>query len=316
MPELPDLEVYVGCLRSRIVGESLLEARVASPSLLKTYDPHLSAVEGRVVAAVSRLGKQIVFEMERELYLVFHLMVMGRFAWRSDSPQDQDAGGSRRPGIRPGYLARFRFSSGVLTMTETGTKHRASLHVVAGAERITRFDRGGLDVVQAGFDEFREALCRENHTLKRALTDPRLLSGIGNAYSDEILHVSKLSPRKLTRQLTTEEVRRLHHASKRILSEWTAILREQVGDGFPRRVTAFQDGMRVHGKFGKPCPDCGKPVQRIVYAENESNYCPACQTDGRLLADRALSRLLKDDWPRTLSELEELYRARQDPTEN
>ena len=294
MPELPDVLLYLHALQPRIVGQRVIRARLASPFLLRSIDPPLSAIEGRTIVALRRLGKRIVFELEGELYLVFHLMIAGRFRWKPP--------GSKIPG-KVGLLA-IDFDHGTLVMTEAGTKKQASLHVVSGRDALAQHDPGGLEIFDADFPAFRAALERDNHTLKRALTDPHLFSGIGNAYSDEILHAARLSPFKQTNGLTDEEVRRLYEATRETLSKWIADLQDEAGGEFPEKVTAFHEGMAVHGRYGKPCPDCGSPVQRVVYASNEANYCATCQTGGRLLADRSLSRLLKDDWPRTLDELE------------
>jgi formamidopyrimidine-DNA glycosylase len=299
MPELPDITVYIERLRPRIEGQILARAEIASPFLLRTVDPPLAAVEGCPVRGLLRLGKRIVCCFDDELYLVFHLMIAGRLHWQPPS--------AKLPG-KIG-LAAFRFSTGTLTLTEASSKKRASLHVVRGREALAQHDPGGLDVFAADLGSFSAALARENHTLKRALTDPRLFSGIGNAYSDEILHAARLSPLALTHRLGREEFARLFEATRRTLAEWTERLRREAGDSFPEKVTAFREGMAVHGRFGQPCPVCGAAVQRIVYAENETNYCPRCQAAGRLLADRSLSRLLKDDWPRTLEELEEQRRS-------
>jgi formamidopyrimidine-DNA glycosylase len=295
MPELPDIVVYLERLRPRIQGQVLQKVRLASPFLLRTVEPALDEVENRRVVGLERLGKRIVFELEAEYFLILHLMIAGRLHWKK--------AGAKVPG-KVG-LAAFDFATGTLTLTEAGSKKRAALHAVRGQADLARHDPGGLEVLDAGLADFRAALVRENHTLKRALTDPRLLSGIGNAYSDEILHAARLSPLALTRRLTDAEIERLFEAVRRTLWEWTDRLRREVGDGFPENVTAFRAGMAVHGRFGQPCPVCQAPVQRIVYADNETNYCPRCQTGGKLLADRSLSRLLKDDWPRTLTELEE-----------
>jgi len=294
VPELPDVIVYVEALQKRVLGRRLGAIRLASPFLLRTTDPPLAAAEGRAVAEVRRLGKRIVIRLEGEVHLVIHLMIAGRLRWKPP--------GAKVPG-RLG-LAAFDFETGTLLLTEAGSKKRASLHLVASREALAPFERGGLEVLESDLTAFRQALGRESHTLKRALTDPRLFSGIGNAYSDEILHRARLSPQALTGRLSDEQVKRLFAAARGTLFEWTERLRKECGDGFPDKVTAFRDGMAVHGRYGKPCPDCGSPVQRIVYAENECNYCARCQTEGRMLADRALSRLLKDDWPRTLEELE------------
>ena len=294
MPELPDVLLYLHALTPRVVGYHLSRIRLASPFLLRSIAPPLSAVEGRTVVALHRLGKRVVLECEGELFLVFHLMIGGRFRWKPP--------GAKIPG-KVGLLA-IDFDHGTLVMTEAGTKKQASLHVVAGRAALAQHDPGGLDVLDADLPAFREALQRDTHTLKRALTDPHLFSGIGNAYSDEILHAARLSPFKLTNSLTEEEVQRLFDATRVTLSEWIANLQDEAGGEFPEKVTAFHEGMAVHGRYGKPCPDCGAPVQRVVYAANEANYCATCQTGGRLLADRSLSRLLREDWPRTLEELE------------
>ncbi len=304
MPELPDVALYVECLAKRVQGRRLGGVRLKSPFLLRTAEPPLAAALGREVRALSRLGKRIVFELgppdapERageppELFLVLHLMIAGRLHW-------EERGAALRSRID---LAAFDFESGTLRLTEAGTKRRAALHLVAGREALRAHDRGGLDVLAASPAEFRARLVAENHTLKRALCDPRLFSGIGNAYSDEILHRARLSPLQLTRNLDESELARLFEATRAVLLEWIGRLRAETGDGFPRKVTAFREGMAVHGRFKQPCPVCAAPVQRIVFAENETNYCARCQTGGRLLADRALSRLLKDDWPRSLDEL-------------
>ncbi len=295
MPEYPDVVVYVEHLRRRLVGQTLEKIRIASPFVLRSADPPLRDAEGKRALGVSRLGKRIILELEGDLFLVFHLMIAGRLHWL--------AKGGKIPGRRG--LAGFDFANGTLLLTEASSKKRASLHLVRGRSLVNAFDRGGLEVVDADAKSFRAALARENHTLKRALTDPRLFSGVGNAYSDELLHRAKLSPVKLTFQLSEEEQIRLYHAARETLLEWAERLRTEAGDEFPEHVTAFRKEMAVHGKFRQPCPVCGAPVQRIVHAENETNYCPRCQTGGKLLADRSLSKLLKDDWPRTLEELEE-----------
>jgi formamidopyrimidine-DNA glycosylase len=294
MPELPDIIVYIEALQRRILGRSLEAVRLGSPFLLRTVEPPLAVVHGRRVTDLRRIGKRLVVALDEEYFLVLHLMIAGRLRWK-----ERAAKLPRRLG-----QAAFDFPDGTLLLTEAGTKRRASLHVVRGESGLSVFQRGGLEVLGSGVEGFRSALRRENHTLKRALTDPRLFSGIGNAYSDEILHRARLSPLKLTSSLDDEAVARLQSSSIATLTEWTGRLREEAGENFPEKVTAFREGMAVHGRFGKPCPDCGTAVQRIVYAENECNYCPRCQTQGRLLADRALSRLLKDDWPRTIEELE------------
>jgi len=293
MPELPDITVYIEALESRIVGETLERTRIPKPFLLRSVDPPISAAYGKRVIGVRRMGKRIVVELEDDLFLVIHLMIAGRLRW-------VPAGG-KVPG-KIG-LAAFDFTNGTLILTEAGSKRRASLWLVREEQSLEQFARGGLEVLESDLAEFTERLIRENHTLKRSLTDPRLFSGIGNAYSDEILHRAKLSPVKHTRRLNDEEIQRLFQATRAILIEWTERLRVESRGDFPAKVTAFRDEMAVHGKFGKPCPVCGTPVQRIRYADNETNYCPRCQTEGKLLADRALSRLLKQDWPRSIDEL-------------
>jgi formamidopyrimidine-DNA glycosylase len=295
MPELPDVTVYVEALAARTVGETLERVRVGSPFLLRTVEPPLAAADARKVEGVRRLGKRVVIGLEGDFFLAIHLMIAGRLRWL--------AAGATIP--RRLGLAAFDFSSGTLLLTEAGSTRRAALHVAAGAAGLASLDRGGIEPLESSLDEFRQALARESHTLKRALTDPRLFSGIGNAYSDEILHRARLSPATLTGSLDEAEIERLFRATRGTLSEWTERLRAEAAGAFPEKVTAFREGMAVHGRYGKPCPICGAPVQRIVYAANESNYCARCQTDGRLLADRALSRLLKSDWPRTLEQLEE-----------
>ncbi len=296
MPELPDVTVYVEAIAERILDQPLLAYAILSPFVLRTVEPSLDALVGTRVVAVSRLGKRIVLELEAERFLVIHLMIAGRFRWFS--------AGARKK--LPGRiaLADLEFPSGSLVLTEAGTKRRASLHVIQGRDALAQFDRGGLEVLTASLDEFAERLARESHTLKRSLTDPRLFSGIGNAYSDEILHRARLSPLKLTRKLDDSEVARLFECTKASLLDWTQRMRDERGNGFPEKVTAFREGMAVHGRYRQPCPDCGTAVQRIRYRDNETNYCPTCQTEGRLLADRALSRLLKQDWPKTVEELE------------
>ncbi len=298
MPELPDVAVYLECLGPRVLGRRLDAVELRSPFVLRTVDPPLAAAEGKRVAGLRRLGKRIVLGLEDDLFLVIHLMIAGRLRW--------GAVDAKPPGKIA--LAAFRFASGTLWLTEAGSRKRASIHAVRGAAALAAIDPGGLEVLDATLAAFREALLRENHTLKRALTDPRLFSGIGNAYSDEILHRARLSPATLARKLDDEGVARLHAAVGSVLREWIGRLRAGAGDGFPEKVTAFRQGMAVHGRYGLPCPDCGSKVQRIVYADNESNYCAVCQNGGRLLADRALSRLLRGDWPRTLEELEALRR--------
>jgi formamidopyrimidine-DNA glycosylase len=298
VPELPDVTVYVERLAARVVGAPLERVRVKSPFLVRSFDPPLTAAFGKRVLRVRRLGKRIVLALEDDLFLVIHLMIAGRLRWR---PR-----GANVPGKMG--LAAFDFPAGTVIFTEASPKKRAALHLVRGAEGLAALTPGGLEVLDADVAAFRAALVSESHTLKRALTDPRLFSGIGNAYSDEILHRARLSPVAMTRALDDAEVSRLHAAAQAVLREWTERLRAAVGEGFPEEVTAFRPEMAVHGRFRQPCPDCGAPVQRIVHAENETNYCPGCQTGGRLLADRALSKLLKADWPRTLEELEERRR--------
>ena len=295
MPELPDIELYLSALSSRLLGQPLERVRIVSPLLLRTVDPKVDDAVGSRVVRLFRIGKRIVWEFEGERFFVFHLMIAGRFRWRP-----RGAAVPRRVG-----LAAFDFPQGTLLLTEAATRKRASLHVVRGADAVREHDRGGLDVIAAGDEQFAQRLIEENHTIKRALTDPRLFDGIGNAYSDEILHRARLSPFKLTRQLESREIEELRIAARETLLEWIERLQREAGQDFPEKVTAFREGMSVHGRFGKPCPRCGTPVQRIVHGEHETNYCPQCQTEGRLLADRSLSRLLKDDWPRSLDELEE-----------
>jgi formamidopyrimidine-DNA glycosylase len=299
MPELPDIEVYLGALRARIVGQPLEQARLGSPFLLRTVEPPLASFVGLRVEELRRLGKRIVFAFESERFMVLHLMITGRLHWKPL--------GTKVPG-KIG-LAAFDFPSGTLTLTEAGSKKRASLHLVIGEAALAAYDPGGMEVLTADLEAFRAALVAENHTLKRTLTDPRILSGIGNSYSDEILHRAKLSPFQLTRNLSPEETAVLFQACRDVLTEWIERLRAETGDGFPEKVTAMHPKMAVHGRFGLPCPVCGTPVQRLVYADSEANYCPTCQTGGRLLADRVLSRLLKDDWPKTLDELETRKRS-------
>jgi len=294
VPELPDILLYLRALEPRIVGRQATGVRLASPFLLRSVEPPLSAIESRTIVGLRRLGKRVVIEAQDELFLVFHLMIAGRFRWKPP----------RAP--IPGKVGLFAldFEHGTLVLTEAGSKRQASLYVVEGEDALARHDPGGLEVMEADLPRFAEALRRDNHTLKRALTDPHLFSGIGNAYSDEILHAARMSPFKQTGNMNDEEVRRLYDAVRVTLSNWTARLQRDAGENFPEKVTAFREGMAVHGRYGQPCPDCGAPVQRVVYAANEANYCANCQTGGRLLADRSLSRLLKDDWPRTLEELE------------
>ena len=298
MPELPDVTAYVEALERRVVGEPLARVRFKSPFLLRTADPPIASIEGKRVIGVRRIGKRIVLALEDDLFLVLHLMIAGRLHWRAvGAPL-----GSKYT------LAAFDFPGGSLVLTEAGAKKRASLHLVRGENAVADFVRGGVEPLEVDRAAFAEALRREQHTVKRALTDPTLFSGIGNAYSDEILHRAKLSPLAMTTKLTDDDIARLHAATRAVLSEWIERLH---GEDFPEGVTAFREGFAVHGRYGKPCPVCGAPVQRIVFAENEANYCARCQTGGKLLADRSLSRILKDDWPRTLEELEE--RRRQQP---
>ena len=300
MPELPDVTVYVEALRERVVGARLERLRLVNPFVLRSVDPPLSDVVGRAVTGVSRLGKRIVLGLQDQRFVVIHLMIAGRLHWK--------AAGARPPG-KIG-VAAFDFSTGTLVMTEAGTKKRAAIHLVRGAGALAEHDPGGLEPLTASLEEFRAALTTESHTLKRALTDPTIFSGIGNAYGDEILHRARLSPVKLTRALSDDETKRLYEATRATLADWIERLRREAGGEFPEGVTAFRPAMAMHGRFRQPCPDCGAPVQRIVYAENETNYCPRCQTGDRLLADRGLSRLLKQDWPRTLDELERHVAAR------
>lgn len=298
MPELPEVELYLHALAPRIVGEPLLAARIRSPFLVRSVRPRPADAEGRRVEGLRRLGKRIVWEMEGGLFLVFHLMVTGRFRWR----QADGGGAAKLPG-KVG-LAAFDFPGGTLLLTEAGSKKRASLHVVAGEAALAEHDPGGLELLEASADDFRFAMTRENRTLKRALTDPRIVSGIGNTHSDEILHASRMSPFRRTRDLSDGELDRLFATARESLAAWIDRLREEAGAEFPEKVTASRDDFAVHGRYREPCPACGTPVQRIVYAESEANYCPGCQTGGKLLADRVLSRLMRDDWPRTLEELE------------
>ncbi len=296
MPELPDVTIYLETIAQRVVGQPLEGIRLASPFVLRSVDPPVSAVVGRRVLELRRLGKRIVFALEEDLYVVIHLMIAGRFRWEKR--------GAKPPG-RLG-LAAFDFPTGTLLLTEASKKKRAALYLVRGAAALAAHDPGGCEVLTAAPDDFAAALRSENHTLKRALTDPRLFSGIGNAYSDEILHAARMSPVQLTSKLTDAEVARLHAATQATLQRWTATLRAEFAGRVPGagEVTAFRPDFAVHGRYGLPCPDCGNPVQRIRYADNETNYCPTCQTGGRLLADRSLSRLLKSDWPKTLEELD------------
>jgi formamidopyrimidine-DNA glycosylase len=293
VPELPDVTVYIEALESRIVGHELLKLRLLNPFVLRTVVPSPAELAGRRVLRLRRIGKRIVLELDGATFIVVHLMIAGRFRWL--------APGAKAPG-KIG-LAAFDFDNGTLVLTEAGSKRRASIHLVDGEAALAQFDPGGIEVLQSPLADFSERIRRERHTLKRTLTDPHLFSGIGNAYSDEILHRARLSPVQMSTNLSDEEIERLWTATKTTLSDWIERLRRETGPGFPEKVTAFRDEMAVHGKFGKPCPDCNTPVQRIVYAENETNYCARCQTGGKLLADRALSRLLHGDWPRSIDEL-------------
>jgi len=293
VPELPDIAIYLEALEARVLGHTLVKLRLASPFLLRTVDPSPADVSGRKVITLRRLGKRIVFGLEDDLFVVLHLMIAGRLKWL--------APGAKVPG-KVG-LAAFDFDNGTLVLTEAGSKRRASLHILRGERALHEHDPGGIEPLEMSAAEFRAALTRERHTLKRTLTDPRTFSGIGNAYSDEILHRARLSPVQLTTNLDDEELERLYHAIRDVLHEWIARLRGETGSRFPEKVTAFRPEMAVHGRFNEPCPDCGTPVQRIVHADNETNYCARCQTGGRLLADRALSRLLKSDWPKSIDEL-------------
>jgi formamidopyrimidine-DNA glycosylase len=298
MPELPDVTVYVEAIAARVVGHTLRRALIRGPFLLRSVAPPVSAVEGKTVRDVRRVGKRIAIGFDDDLWLVLHLMIAGRLHWRDSTPKL----------AARGPLAAFEFDNGTLTLTEAGTQHRAALNLVEGDAGLWSLDAGGIDVLAASLADFAAVLQAANHTLKRALTDPRLFSGIGNAYSDEILHAAMLSPIALTQKLTADAVERLYRATRGTLIEWTARLRAESRGKFPEKVTAFREGMAVHGCYGKPCPRCGTRIQRIRYASNETNYCPVCQTGGKLLADRALSRLLREDWPRTLEELEALKR--------
>jgi formamidopyrimidine-DNA glycosylase len=300
VPELPDVELYLHALRPRIVGQRLNRVRVASPFLLRTVDPPVGDVEGRVVRDLSRLGKRIVWRLDDDVFVVIHLMIAGRFRWKPPgAPIPAKVG-----------LAAFYFENGTLLLTEAGAKRRGSMHLARGRAALDALDPGGIDVLTSTVDGFGAALTRENHTLKRALTDPRLLSGIGNAYSDEILYAAQLSPMLLTSRLDRDAIARLHEAAIGVLMRWRDALIAETGDAFPEKVTAFREGMAAHGRFGKPCLACGTPIQRIRYAANEANYCPTCQTGGKLLADRSLSRLLREDWPRSLEEMEQHMRER------
>ena len=294
MPELPDIELYLSALTPRVLHQPLERMRLGNPFIVRTIEPPVSALEGRTVVGLRRLGKRIVFALEPDLFVVVHLMIAGRLRWRDR--------GATIPG-KVG-LAAFDFPTGTAILTEQGAKRQASVHIVAGANALAALDPGGLEVLESSLPDFAQRLTEENHTLKRALTDPHIFSGIGNAYSDEILHAARMSPMTLTSTLGDADVTRLHEATVGTLEHWIHRLRDETGDSFPEKVTAFREGMAVHGRYGKPCPRCGAPVQRIVYARNEANYCATCQTGGRLLSDRALSRLLKQDWPRTVEDME------------
>ena len=298
MPELPDITAYISALEDRVLGQPIQQVRLASPFLLRTAQPPVTAVVGRAVRELRRIGKRIALGVEGDLWLILHLMIAGRLHWRSP--------GARLAGRQS--LAAFDFPNGSLVLTEAGTKHRASLHLVHGEEGLQSFDPGGIDIFTSDLGSFRDALTAENRTLKRALTDPRVLSGIGNAYSDEILHAAQLSPIALTQKLKPDEMERLFAATQGTLRHWIDLLSAEAKTAFPEKVTAFRKGMAVHGRYGQPCPRCGEKIQRIRYADNETNYCARCQTGGKVLADRSLSRLLGSDWPRTLDELEALKR--------
>jgi formamidopyrimidine-DNA glycosylase len=289
MPELPDVTVYLEALDRKVVGRTLTRLRVLTPFVLRSYDPPVDAIAGKVVRGTRRIGKRLVLVFDDGLFLVIHLMIAGRLVWKPVGAKSTK-----------NAIAAFDFEHGTLFFTEAGTRKRASITLVRGEDALKALDPGGIEPLEATFEQFKDALARENHTVKRSLTDPRLFSGIGNAYSDEILHAAQLSPLKTTKTFTDDEIRRLHEATRVTLRSWTDILRAETGDGFPEKVTAFREGMAVHGRYKQPCPVCGTPVQRIVYAENECNYCARCQTGGKLLADRSLSRLLKDDWPKTI----------------
>lgn len=293
MPELPDIVAYVEALERKIGGQRIEDIRVKSPFVVRSFDPPISTAVGHRVVGLQRMGKRIAMALDGDLFIVIHLMIAGRFLWKP----------AAAPLTNKISLAAFDFESGALMLTEAGTKKRASIHLVKGTEGLREFDRGGLEVLDASIEQFSTRLRAENHTLKRSLTDPRLFSGIGNAYSDEILHRARLSPVQLTKKITEPDIAKLFAATKEVLVEWTNRFREQYRDGFPEKVTAFRAEMAVHGKFGQPCPVCATPVQRIRYASNETNYCARCQTGGRLLADRALSRLLKQDWPKSIDEV-------------
>ena len=299
MPELPDVELYLHALRPRVVGQRIDRVRIGNPFIVRTYDPPASVLEGALVKDIGRMGKRLVFALDDDLFMVIHLMIAGRLRWR-----ERGAGIPAKVG-----MAAFDFPEATLLLTEAGSKRQASIHLARGDAALREHDPGGLEVLEADLETFTRHLTAENHTLKRALTDPHIFSGIGNAYSDEILHAARLSPMKLTSALTPDETERLFHATRDTLHEWVERLRDQAAGEFPEKVTAFHSEMAVHGKFGKPCPVCGQTVQRIVYARNEANYCSRCQTGGKLLSDRALSRLLGQDWPKSLEEMESRRRA-------
>jgi formamidopyrimidine-DNA glycosylase len=311
LPELPDIELYLHALRSRIVGQRLERIRLASPFLVRSFDPPIDQAYGKRLVVLRRLGKRLVWGLEDDLFIVIHLMIAGRFKWIPRAAEGTAGSDKPVPKI-PGRvgLAAFDFTLGSLILTEAGSQRRASLYLVCGEQGLAEHDPGGIEVMTSTVQQFGEALTRENHTLKRALTDPHLLSGIGNAYSDEILHAAKLSPMLLTSKLTPEQIESLHAHTIGILAKWRDELIAETGEKFPEKVTAFRDGMAAHGRYGKPCPACGTPIQRIQYATNEANYCPTCQTGGKLLADRGLSRLLKNDWPKSLDEMERLKESR------
>ena len=292
MPELPDVTVYLEALDRKVVGRTLHKIRLLTPFVLRSVDPPIDAVAGKVVRGTRRIGKRLILEFDEALFVVIHLMIAGRLVWKPGSAK-----------TTRNAIAAFDFDTGTLFFTEAGTRKRASLTLVRGEAALKALDPGGIEPLEATREQFKEVLLRENHTVKRSLTDPRLFSGIGNAYSDEILHAAKLSPMKQTKQLDDEEIARLHDATRVTLRSWTDILRREAGEGFPEKVTAFREGMSAHGRYKQPCPVCGAPIQRIVYAENECNYCARCQTGGKLLADRSLSRLLKDDWPKSIDDL-------------
>jgi len=300
MPELPDVTVYIEALGERVLNQPIQRIRIGSPFVVRTFDPPIKEIECKKILSLRRMGKRIVIELEDDLFLIVHLMIAGRLHWKPKGAKI-----ARKYG-----QAAIDFPNGTLLLTEAGTKKRASMHLVRGEAALQEYDPGGLEIFDMTLEQFTASLTRENHTLKRSLTDPHLFSGIGNAYSDEILHRAKLSPIRLTQQMREAEIERLYHAVRASMTEWIERLRKERGTNFPEKVTAFRADMAVHGKYGKPCPVCGSPVQRIVHAENETNYCATCQTGGKLLADRSLSRLLKQDWPRSLEELEEMKRAR------